>query len=317
MIILAFYVRLFVSADVYIVDQVSACIPVLRVFSKTRVLFYCHFPDLLLTSREGVLKKLYRKPLDFLESFTTSQADKILFNSRFTEKISRSTLAMDGNTDILYPSINFEKFDTGFDVVYKDIIPDEAETIFLSLNRYERKKNVKLALESFAHLKNNLQEDEFDKCMLVIAGGYDERVTENLEHYSELVDLAKELEISERTVFLRSISDEVKLFLLNLATALLYTPSNEHFGIVPIESMYVRTPVIAVNSGGPLETVKDTFTGFLVPPHDYSFSEVMCKFVRDSRLSQILGENGRNHVVDNFSFIAFSENLNDIVTDLC
>ena len=30
---------------------------------------------------------------------------------------------------------------------------------------------------------------------------------------------------------------------------------NEHFGIVPLESMYVGTPVIAVASGGPLETI--------------------------------------------------------------
>lgn len=38
--------------------------------------------------------------------------------------------------------------------------------------------------------------------------------------------------------------------MLRRSRAVLYTPHNEHFGIVPVESMYVGTPVIAVNSGG-------------------------------------------------------------------
>lgn len=65
------------------------------------------------------------------------------------------------------------------------------------------------------------------------------------------------LGIKEHITFLRSFSDDEKLALLDLATCLLYTPSNEHFGIVPIESMFMKCPVIACNSGGPLETVQD------------------------------------------------------------
>jgi alpha-1,3/alpha-1,6-mannosyltransferase len=61
--------------------------------------------------------------------------------------------------------------------------------------------------------------------------------------------------------------------------ALLYTPHNEHFGIVPIESMYLECPVIAVNAGGPMETVVDECTGFLCEQSAVSFAEAMHKFV--------------------------------------
>lgn len=44
---------------------------------------------------------------------------------------------------------------------------------------------------------------------------------------------------------------------------LLYTPDREHFGIVPLESMQMGLPVIAVNSGGPTETIAHKETGFL------------------------------------------------------
>jgi hypothetical protein len=69
--------------DVYIVDQQSVCVPLLRFLTGTRVVFYCHFPDKLLSggwvfgedkverTEGGLLKKLYRWPIDKLEEWTT------------------------------------------------------------------------------------------------------------------------------------------------------------------------------------------------------------------------------------------------------
>lgn len=58
--------------------QVSACIPVLRLSRhRKKVLFYCHFPDQLLTQRKSMLKKLYRAPIDWLEERTTGMADMV------------------------------------------------------------------------------------------------------------------------------------------------------------------------------------------------------------------------------------------------
>jgi hypothetical protein len=48
----------------------------------------------------------------------------------------------------------------------------------------------------------------------------------------------------------------------------------EHFGIVPIEAMFCGLPVVAVNDGGPTETVVDGSTGFLCKPEPESFAEV-------------------------------------------
>lgn len=53
------------------------------------------------------------------------------------------------------------------------------------MNRYERKKNIPLALKSFKLLLDRMKSSSVspDKIKLVIAGGYDTRVTENVEHY--------------------------------------------------------------------------------------------------------------------------------------
>lgn len=88
MIYAAFYVVVSPSMqqDVVFCDQISACIPVL-LLSSARVLFYCHFPDMLLTTRKSFLKTLYRQPIDKLEEYTTGMAHKVLVNSHFTGKI--------------------------------------------------------------------------------------------------------------------------------------------------------------------------------------------------------------------------------------
>ena len=61
------------------------------------------------------------------------------------------------------------------------------------------------------------------------------------------------------------MSDERRRDLLARSHALVYTPSNEHFGIVPLEAMAAGRPVIAVDSGGPRESVLHGRTGWLCP----------------------------------------------------
>ncbi|KAI0231869.1 Alpha-1,3-mannosyltransferase-like protein, partial [Massospora cicadina] len=56
--------------DVIVVDQISTSIPILKLL-EAKILFYCHFPDKLLTQRASLLKMLYRWPIDNLEEWTT------------------------------------------------------------------------------------------------------------------------------------------------------------------------------------------------------------------------------------------------------
>jgi alpha-1,3/alpha-1,6-mannosyltransferase len=77
------------SGDVVFCDGVSTQIPILRL--RFPVLFYCHFPDLLLcTQRSSLLKRIYRAPLDWLETETTGWANMIVVNSRFTAEVFKA-----------------------------------------------------------------------------------------------------------------------------------------------------------------------------------------------------------------------------------
>ncbi|XP_041097605.1 alpha-1,3/1,6-mannosyltransferase ALG2-like [Polyodon spathula] len=186
----------------------------------------------------------------------------------------------------------------------------------LALRSKGLKKNLALALEALKNLQGRLSGNEWKKVHLVMAGGYDERVPENVDHYMELKDLSTKLGLSDSVTFLRSFSDEQKISLLHHCTCVLYTPSNEHFGIVPVEAMYMRCPVIAVNSGGPLESIADGETGFLCDPQPACFAEAMEKFVKDPGQRQGMGEAGRDRVLKRFSVDSFSERLYQYICKL-
>lgn len=319
MIYLTLYVIINFKYDLVICDQISAGIPLLRLCGQ-KCIFYCHFPDQLLTKRETVAKKFYRYPLDRFEEWTTGKANVVLVNSLFTDSMFHKTFASLDHitTKVLYPTVKFDSFDKRLEGQL-NLRLDNVETLFLSINRFERKKNLNLAIESLKQLYDLKKIDDFksrSRIHLIICGGFDPINTENIEHFEELVQFAKNLGVEKNVTFLKSPSDSQKHLLLHSCTAVIYTPEGEHFGIVPLEAMYMKRPVIAVNSGGPRETIVDSETGFLCKPTAESFAESMDKFCVDKSLSREMGILGHERVVKEFHFNSFKSNLNAIVTDV-
>lgn len=305
--------------DVIFVDQISLGVPILKLASfNPKILFYCHFPDQLLSQPGSFIKRMYRAPLNYLEEKTTGQADGILVNSKFTRRIFKETFkSLNIIPDVLYPSLNTEFFDNANITDKDEVVRIPCDTfVFLSINRYDKKKNLTLALTSFKLLQKSLTKQEWEKCYLFIAGGYDNRVMENMEYYEELNNLCAELKLIDHVKFLRSPSDRAKIWLLKRCQTLLYTPENEHFGIVPLEAMYQAKPVIAVNSGGPTETIIHDSTGFLCEPNEESFAKVMTKLVKERNLIERFGQMGRKRVQAQYSFESFSDKLDRIIEDL-
>ncbi|CAI9784265.1 unnamed protein product [Fraxinus pennsylvanica] len=280
--------------DIILADQVSVVIPLMKLKKSSKVVFYCHFPDLLLAQHTTVLRKMYRKPIDYIEEITTGMADLILVNSKFTASTFAKTFKhLDTRgirPSVLYPAVNVDQFEK----------PTANNLNFLSINRFERKKNIELAISAFAMLytdpRNIIQGDNENGVSLVIVGGFDKRLRENVEYLEELKNLADREGVSHRVRFITSCTTTERNTLLSECLCVLYTPKDEHFGIVPLEAMAAHKPVIACNSGGPVETVKNGVTGFLCDPSPQEFSTAMANFIRDPQMSEAMGREARKHV---------------------
>ncbi|KAF2083647.1 glycosyltransferase family 4 protein [Saccharata proteae CBS 121410] len=316
--------------DVFFVDQLSAGIPLLRLLSPdARVLFYCHFPDKLLAQRGSSIKDIYRVPFDWVESWSTGCSDAIVVNSNFTKGVFGT--AFPGlkrrEPSVVYPCVDTapaEKLKEDGNEAEKPLW--DGKTVFLSINRFERKKDVGLAIRAYA----GLSEKEREGTRLVIAGGYDPRVPENASTYASLTALADTLSLPHATaktvisalsipshisvLFLLSVPGSFKDTLLRTARLLIYTPRHEHFGIVPLEAMLAETPVLAANEGGPLETVVEGETGWLRDVRDVEAWTGVMRGVLDggevgeSRVKE-MGRMGRERVVGEFSKAKMAERL--------
>ena len=98
------------AMDVYIVDQVSAAVPVLQwLRPRSKVVFYCHFPDQLLADHSSIVKRIYRAPFDWFEATTTAAAHTVVVNSKFTRAVTQATVPAlrDRPLEVLYPCIQF------------------------------------------------------------------------------------------------------------------------------------------------------------------------------------------------------------------
>ncbi|XP_031375532.1 alpha-1,3/1,6-mannosyltransferase ALG2-like [Punica granatum] len=299
--------------DVILADQVSAVIPILKCKKSTKVVFYCHFPDLLLAQHTTFLRKTYRKPIDFVEELTTGMADLILVNSKFTASTFAKTFknlnARRIRPAVLYPAVNVEQFNK----------PHPSKLNFLSINRYERKKNIGLAISAFAKLytlKEDLRGGNLESASLTIVGGYDSRLRENVEYLDELKYLAEKEGVSRRVTFITSCSTAERNTLLSQCLCVIYTPTDEHFGIVPLEAMAAYKPVIACNSGGPVETIKNGVTGFLCDPTPLEFSRAMAQLIDNPGMAERMGLEAQEHVTGSFSTKIFGQHLDRYLVDV-
>lgn len=339
------------APDAFFVDQLSAGLPFLKLASpgpgRAPVFFYCHFPDLLLArGRTQLWKRLYRVPFDALERWSMGFADAIAVNSDFTRSVVARTwpsLARTRQLHVVYPCIDTTAVDGagGKDkekekekgrgkeeqAMEVEPLPWKQDGVVLSINRFERKKDVGLAIRAFALLPPERRRG----AKLVVAGGYDSRVAENVSYHAELAELAERLGLRHATaktlvsalhvapgadvLFLLSVPGVLKEMLLRSARLLVYTPSNEHFGIVPLEAMLRGVPVLAADSGGPRETVVDDVTGWLRDPEKpEDWSAVMDRVLNDvpEQELQRMGAAGVERVKSKFAEAQMAERLEDI-----
>jgi glycosyltransferase involved in cell wall biosynthesis len=131
----------------------------------------------------------------------------------------------------------------------------EPEGFVLSVNRLDRAKRIDLLIEA-ARSEPSLR--------IVIAGEGPDR--ERLERLA--------VELNGQVEFTGRVDDDTLADLYARCLAVYYAPLDEDFGMVPYEAFLSAKPVVTtVDSGGPLEVVRDRQTGVVVPPEPASLAE--------------------------------------------
>ena len=177
-----------------------------------------------------------------------------------------------GSVEVIYPGV-----DT---VAYTPNADERSRTpVFSYLGRLKKYKGVHLVIRAFAGIG-------VPDATLEIAGAGDYR--------PELEALARSLDLGDRVRFLGRISEADKLALLRRSWALAFASPKEGWGITNLEAAACATPVVASNSPGIRESVRDGETGFLVPHGDIAAMSAAMRRIAESReLVMALGTHAR------------------------
>ncbi|MBI4734102.1 MAG: glycosyltransferase family 4 protein, partial [Rubrobacteridae bacterium] len=92
-----------------------------------------------------------------------------------------------------------------------------------------------------------------------------------------------------------------------------FPSTHEPFGIAILEALAMGIPVVATKAGGIPEIITDNHNGLLAKPNDeYSLAACIKKLIEDETLRCRLTENGRRHVVDNFSIDTMTAKISEV-----
>ena len=200
--------------------------------------------------------------------------------------------------EVVHPGLGFEPTEPSL----------RFEQFFLLPGRIMWTKNIELGIEAFLRFRTEYREGR--QFRLVIAGIVDRK---SEPYLAKLRSLAERAEGSVE--FRLHPSDAELAGLYGSCYATLFTAFNEDWGIVPLESMAFGKPTIAVNRGGPKESVVNEVTGFLVEPAANDFAARMAQLAGDPALCARMGESGHEHA-KKYSWGTFTDHIDGVIDAL-
>lgn len=102
--------------------------------------------------------------------------------------------------------------------------------------------------------------------------------------------LKKMAESDHRIEFLGFVSEDELIKLYSDSLAVLFVPFDEDYGLITIEGMMSKKPIItAIDSGGPLEFVEDSTTGYVVEPEPQKIAEKINYLIENPETARKMG----------------------------
>lgn len=257
-----------------------------------RVMWYCHTPlrDVYdLYKFRLSLKKPYQRPVYALGASAVRLMDKgvvrkleyIFANSDNTK--SRIAEYYRRDAEVLNGGVDYRLYRNDGDGKY-----------FFYPSRISPNKRQEYAIRAFSMFKKRKK-----GYRLIIAGPISKDRQFSSYYENEIAPLARKV---GDVAILGSVSDRRSRELFSRATAVLYPPINEDYGLVPLEGMASGKPVIAANEGGPKGTIVDGETGFLVDGESEMADRMI--YVAEHDMSK-MGRNGMSRVREKYSWKRF------------
>lgn len=266
------------------------------------VIWYCHTPNreaFDLYNWRMKRRNLLQKPIfwasiqafKFFESRTVPNIEYIFTNSKNSQK--RISRYLQRSSEVLHPGIETNNFSCkGY------------EKFFFYPSRIAPEKDFEHAIKAFKIFSSRFKDWKF-----IIAGSLSNR-SDHQNYFKKLKSLC-----TPQITIETNVTEERLLDLYSRCYAVLFTPVDEDYGLVPLEAMASSKPCIAKNEGGPTETILNNKDGFLVSSI-WDMAGKMEWLANNQDRCEEMGKYGRRKVQRDFTWEIFLKRFEEKAREL-
>lgn len=248
----------------------------------------------------------------FCQMLSLKHNSKIVYNSNATKnfwnvnkRISSKSEVVWNGLEVNQKSISNEEYEN----FKKEIFNSNSSEIIISLiGRISRLKGHKWLLSTYV---NKLF--EFQNIKILFVGS----PVEGQEYYlTEIEQFIIDNKLENKVKIIPFTKELVKIWAV---TDVVVMPSTEKesFGLVAVEAMLAKKPVVASNHGGLKEIIINNETGFLVEPNNENqLAETIITLIENPKLRQEFGEKGYKRAIENFSISNYVSSFEKIFINI-
>lgn len=248
-----------------------------------------------------------------VEKEVLETAERIVATSPQEKEDMRMLVSQIGNIDIIPCGTDIHRFGSIERLQARQQLGIDPETkVIFYVGRFDQRKGIETLVRAVGQSQLRGSKD----LKLIIGGGSRPGESDGIER-DRIEGIVTELGMSDFTIFPGRLGDDVLPAYYAAADVCVVPSHYEPFGLVAIEAMASKTPVVASDVGGLQFTVVPEQTGLLAPPQDEkAFATAIDRILLDSVYRDKLAQAARKRVETRFSWEGVADQLSELYIKL-
>ncbi len=226
----------------------------------------------------------------FLDKFILNNSDKIICISNQIKRYFLNKIDIPlKKIKIIYYGLNSKDLIKKKSLPLKKIKVNEFKNIFTicCIARHVKQKSLDFLIKSFYEFKKNN-----NKSKLIIIGSGPET--------KKLKNLSINLNLTDDIIWINYLENVLKI--LKISNVFVLPSKYEGFGLVLLEAMYAKIPIIATKVSAIPEVIKHDWNGLLIKHGDIKDLNEKLKIIKQNKINAKLIKNSQKTLIEKFNF---------------
>jgi glycogen(starch) synthase len=233
-----------------------------------------------------------------IEKWLVYESQEIIVNSEYMKNEIKEVFNIDAKTYVIPNGVNIEKFDqVGRVEAFRKRFAKNEEKIVFFVGRMVNEKGVHILIEAIPKIIHHVPNTKF----VIVGKGV------QLNHIKWK---AWNMNVSHKIIFTGYINDEELVSLYRSSDVAVFPSLYEPFGIVCLEAMGARVPVVVSDTGGFSGIVEHGINGLkCYTGNANSLADNVIEVLKNEDLAQKLATNGWNTVKTKYSWDSITDQI--------